>query len=957
MNPNPSKLTKKSDSTGLQCVYSNVDQLLNKMEDLKSLISSNEPDIILLTEIIPKAHKNPIYQAQINIHGYEKFTNFDLSDYDLGSSGKRGVAIYVKEGLETEEVKLETEYEDHLWLEVKLRNRDHLLCGCIYRSPTKDKLTTKETTEKVCNVISEALQRNNTQILICGDFNYPEIDWDCDYVNNESVKPFIVALQEHHLHQHVCNPTRYREGQEPSLLDLILTTEEGMIQSLEHNPGLGESDHECLNFTLNCYMDTPVKKPAPNYYKADYVTIRNRLEAIEWIPKLRGGFLEAYPIFVEELERAMEGCIPKNINRRKKKSIYMTRDSIKLKDLKAKLWKRYKKSKTHYDRERYQRVKNELRSKTRRLRIDFENDIAQNIKTHPKRFWNYVKSRTKSRSKIPPLMTKEGTKASTASEKAEALNNYFSSTFTEEMLDNIPDGTQEFLGESLDKFDIPPESVLKKLLELNPNKSPGPDGWHPVLLKSIADLIALPLSIIFQKSLNEGILPSQWLKACITAIHKKGEKGLIVNYHPISITSIICKIMESLVRDRLVDHMLQNNLFSEYQHGFVPRGNCMTNLLACLEKWTYILESNDSVDVIYTDFAKAFDSVPHQRLIRKLKGMEIVGETLTWIESFLSNRFQRVRVEDEYSTWKRVKSGIPQGSVLGPILFVVFINDMPEEVKSMCQLFADDAKILASVNVRDENAGVQLQQDLNSLSNWSEKWQLPFNVLKCKVLHIGKNNPCRRYKMMGKQLEDVAEEKDLAVLVDNGLKFQTAAAVKKANCSLGLIKKSFALLDNKTLPLLYKSLVRPHLEYGNVVWGPFYKEDEKLVEKVQKRATKVIPQLKGMQYDERLRSLNLPSLQYRRRRGDMIFAYKVMTDKVKLDSRKLFKSSDRTMRGHQYKIQKKQTKKLTTINACSNRIVNDWNILPSEVVSATSTNAFKNKLDDHWKDEMFQTPF
>lgn len=284
---------------------------------------------------------------------------------------------------------------------------------------------------------------------------------------------------------------------------------------------------------------------------------------------------------------------------------------------------------------------------------------------------------------------------------------------------------------------------------------------------------------------------------------------------------------------------------------------------------------------------------------------------------------------------------------------------MPEEVNSMCQLFADDAKIFDNVNIRDDKAGIRLQEDLDSLSNWSEKWQLPFNVSKCKILHIGKNNPCRRYKMNGKQLEYVEEENDLGVIVDKELKFhkQTAAAVKKANCSLGLIKKSFALLDHKTLPLLYKSLVRPHLEYGNVAWGPFYKEDAKLVERVQKRATKIIPKLKAMRYEDRLRNLNLPSLQHRRRRGDMIFAYKIMTDKVKINPRDLFTTSNRTMRGHQYKIQKKQSTKSTTINAFSNRIVNDWNILPSKVVSATSTIAFKNKLDDHWKDAMFQTPF
>ena len=160
------------------------------------------------------------------------------------------------------------------------------------------------------------------------------------------------------------------------------------------------------------------------------------------------------------------------------------------------------------------------------------------------------------------------------------------------------------MGNYLRNFIISQEAVEEKLAKLNPGKTPGPDKWHPLLLKGIADLISLPLSILFQKSLNEGILPSEWLKACITAIHKKGDKGTADNYRPVSMTSIICKLMESIVRDKLVEHLVTNELLSRHQHGFVPERDCMTNLLTCMEKWTEFLERGDSVDVIYTDFPK-----------------------------------------------------------------------------------------------------------------------------------------------------------------------------------------------------------------------------------------------------------------------------------------------------------------------------------------------------------------
>ena len=316
-----------------------------------------------------------------------------------------------------------------------------------------------------------------------------------------------------------------------------------------------------------------------------------------------------------------------------------------------------------------------------------------------------------------------------------------------------------------------------------------------------------------------------------------------------------------------------------------------------------------------------------------------------------------MRVEREFSSWAQVKSGIPQGSVLGPTVFIMFINDMPDAINSIRQLFADDAKIFRSVRSNDDNK--KLQDVLDSLTEWSTWWQLPFNVDKCKSLHIGRNDRKHIYEMDENKLDQVKEEKDLGVLIDNELTFhnQIAAAIKRADRFLGIIKKSFTLLDVSTLPLLYKSLVRPHLGYANVVWGPYYKEDIQAIEREQRIATKMVTQHKVMPYEDRLRALNLPSLAHRRRRGDIICTYKLMTGKTNISKDDFFTSTNLTTKGHQFKIFKRHASKLPRINTFSNRIVNDCTQLPSKIVQATSINSFKSRLDKHWCNVLYVTPF
>ena len=400
--------------------------------------------------------------------------------------------------------------------------------------------------------------------------------------------------------------------------------------------------------------------------------------------------------------------------------------------------------------------------------------------------------------------------------------------------------------------------------------------------------------------------------------------------------------------------MSTNCLFSNAQYGFLAGKSCVSQLIDVLDDWTTYLDLQDNVDVVYTDFMKAFDKVPHNRLLVKLRSYGICGDILKWIECFLFNRQQRVVVEGQYSDWAPICSGVPQGSVLGPILFLVYINDLPNYV-SGCQakIFADDTKLYKRIiTVQDCEV---LQKDIDNIFKWSEKWQLRFHPDKCQVLRLGQTIPQFHYSMQNydgsrQLLNTVTAEKDLGIMIDKDLNFRlhTSLLVAKANSTLGIIRRTFRYLDRNSFLLLYKAMVRPIIEYGIPAWTPLYLKEVDEIEAVQRRATKIIPGFSDLSYEERLRSLELPTLAYRRLRGDMIYVYKFMTGAIKTDHTLFTRAKVTSTRGHSFKLIKQRVNSRQRQTFFTQRVVTNWNSLPHDVVNSPSLNCFKSRLDVHW---------
>jgi hypothetical protein len=409
-------------------------------------------------------------------------------------------------------------------------------------------------------------------------------------------------------------------------------------------------------------------------------------------------------------------------------------------------------------------------------------------------------------------------------------------------------------------------------------------------------------------------------------------------------------------------HLYRNNLIDKNQHGFVRSKGCVTNLLETLDFITYAVSEGVPVDILYTDFLKAFDKVNHRLLIHKFRAYGFKGELSAWVEAFLNGRKQRVILGDEMSTWKSVLSGVPQGSVLGPVLFVIFINDLLEGLNNPGKLYADDSKLLGRVAKAEDS--IFFQEDINKMVEWTVTWRMFFNCSKCKIMHIGKNNPNHNYFINDRkngcihQLEVVKEERDLGVIVSDDLKWkkQCEVAASKGNRALGTLKRTFSYLDVDMMKKLYTCYVRPHLEFAVTAWCPYLIGDISVLEKVQRRATRV-HELKGMRYEERLHHFDFQTLKDRRRRGDLIEFYKIVH---KLDGVNWFNPPRETfsrrsdgpasnLRGHSLKFAKVGAVNCNTRDKFfSNRVLDDWNKLDEETVRSLSTNSFKNSIDSRF---------
>ena len=570
-----------------------------------------------------------------------------------------------------------------------------------------------------------------------------------------------------------------------------------------------------------------------------------------------------------------------------------------------------------------------------------------------KKFWQYTKSLKANNSGIG-ILSVNGKDYSDRKGKAEALSCQYSSVFTDEDLTSLPtmDGTPF---PTIENLHIDVEGVNKLLLGINPKTASGPDGIPSRLLKELHEEFAPVITEIFSQSLEKGSLPEDWLTASITAIFKKGNKCDPTNYRPVSLTSVTCKLMEHLLFRHIMTHLENHNILSHFQHGFRSQHSCESQLIITVEDLARNLDYGLQTDTLILDFQKAFDTVPHQRLIQKLDHYGIRGNILEWIKCWLISRTQNVVVEGESSNPAYVKSGVPQGTVLGPLMFLIYINDIADQIHkgTTIRLFADDCLLYRVIQSTDDTA--ILQADLNSVVNWSNKWQMSFNTKKCKTLPVTtKKNPiAHTYKMADDNLEIVSHHPYLGIELTQNLKWSLHInnIVSKANKALWFLRRNLWRYPVAVKQQMYYALVRPLLEYASSVWDPHTTSDIHKIEMVQRRAARFVignySKTSGT-VTNILQQLNWPTLEQRRKESRLINLYKIQHENIAIPLPDYIQrqQASNTRQYHPSKFRVMGPKTNVYKNSYFPRTILEWNSLPQSLYNIHNLDNFKTVLVD-----------
>lgn len=878
--------------------YQNIRGLRTKTSRFYVATTECYYDVIALTEtgLIPSIHDSELFNPG-DFMVYRSDRNHLNSDCSIGG----GVLIAVRSNIGSEYVAVPgTDNVEMIVVKCNFIGRIAFIC-CLYipsGSSAETYMNCSVAIERMFDCIGSDPSHD---IFILGDFNIPSFEWSTDPENINVLLPtnigsgsraeVVLAAMSGGLSQinHVLN---YRN----TLLDLVFCNCTDDVEVLKCENPLSTIDvhHEPIEIYFDAATSPIMQSPTTSVYnfkKANFEGLNSHLAIFEWkfIFNKCSCIESAVDKFYEILMRSFKSFVPiKNSNGSRHPPWY-NRQIKNLKNVKRKRHRNYKITRSDADYQLFSIARKNLLNCQNTAYKKYISETESRLCSDPSKFWSYVQLK-RNTSGFPNIMYRGLVKSSNSSEICELFADFFNQNYvnTAPTIDPlITVNVDELIG--IGSISVTTDEVYKHLINIDTNKGDGPDHIAPIFLRNCASALSIPLTILFNWSLNSGVFPIRWKISSITPIFKSGSRANVEQYRGIAILPTFGKFFESIVYGLLSGHF--KHVITDAQHGFFEKRTTSTNLVQFTNYVVDIIEAHGQVDVIYTDFSKAFDRVCHKYLIAKLEQIGVHSSLLNWITSYLIGRKQFVQLSGWKSRQFDVTSGVPQGSHLGPLLFILYINDVIKQFKhSQCLMYADDLKIYSEI--RSMSDALKLQKDLDSLTAWSVRNGLDLNLSKCCSMTFTRSqNPINfNYTIGTVALKRVKVMRDLGVLFDEKVSFvqHVDAVVTKAYSMLGFMKRICSDFVNPyALKSIYCAHVRSHLEYAAVVWRPNYLVHIAKLESIQKKfilyALRRLGWSNGYElpsYEDRCRLINLETLSRRRENMGAFFIFDLLTDQI-----------------------------------------------------------------------------
>ena len=938
----------------LTVLYYNARSLYPKLDELVSLTSLHNPGIICITETWLSGD---IRDSEISL------PNYATVRHDRNRHGG-GVLFFIHNSLSYKIITRSPTLEFML-LCIEPNNfcTSKLHIGLFYRAPS----SAVQVMDDFYNYLQSLDVSYFSNLIILGDFN---IDF-CN-AHHPLYSKLSAILQAFSLTQVVKNCTHTAPTGKESMIDLALVSSETQVVCCETVPPLANSDHNGILLQWKWRITKGVKtapRPIWRYAQADFELANQLLSECDWDELLESDSVDqCLEAWNEYFMSVMETCIPKGTLPKKKNLPWLTKNLTRAMRKRNWLFRRAKNAGPAQAqwKSKYKIARNKALTMLRKEKQAYFDKNVNNVNN--KEFWKTIKFLNKGSVSIPTLVDDEHDKAIEDQDKANMLSSFFSKCFNTSLPPLFNANSTPVSGvcdaASPDNPDDRPEElfcteeeVLKLLQSIDTSKANGPDKISGKMLKATANTIAYPIAKLFNKSIMNCTFPTCWKDSFIVPIPKSNNHSSPSNYRPVSLLSILSKLLEKHIYGVLFRSV---EPISNYQWGFQAGKSTVTALLETTHNWLQLLESGCEVGAIFFDFKKAFDSVPHRALIQKLEGLGVNTYLLRWIVSYLTNRKQQVVVNGATSLPADVLSGVPQGSVLGPLLFLIYINDVCSvDLSSDCRLtmYADDILMFKPIKCIEDYR--VFQKDIDSISDWVNVNYLQFNIQKCKFMLVSRKRN-RSFQpdllLCGQPLQKVDTYKYLGLLVSSDLSWSEHidSICSKARRLLGILYRRFYTHSNSdALFQLYLSLVRPHLEYGSSVWSPYRTGEIKALEDVQKFALRICRKSWDQSYQSLLELFEVPTLEDRRIYADLCTMFKIVHNMCYFPSDILCEHrATRTTRAtfgrpphlhfscpnfHTTQFQK----------SFITRSIRAWNSLPLDLLHSSSLSSFKVNVWNH----------